>query len=227
MSEIRILSAGAVQSAALLLRSADENHPAGLANSSDQVGRNFMNHNASAVIGFSPRFVNSSVYQKSFGIDDFYLSDGNGGYPLGNIQRLGRISGAILKGSMPLVPEWILNRFSRHCVDFYAMSEDLPSPSNRVTIQGDRTVLTWERTNWKAHLSLVHTLKKVLKEAGFPIVLTRPFDKRTLSHQCGTIRMGNDSASAPLDIYCRSYDHSNLFVVDASFMPTSAAVNHR
>ncbi|WP_458369799.1 GMC oxidoreductase [Pseudomonas fluorescens] len=224
-AKLVILSAGAVQSAALLLRSADGNHPAGLANSSDQVGRNFMNHNASAVIGFSPSFVNSSVYQKSFGIDDFYLSDGNGGYPLGNIQLLGRISGAILKGSMPLVPEWILNKFSRHCVDFYAMSEDLPSPTNRVTVHGNRTVLTWERTNWNAHLTLVNTFKKVLTEAGFPIVLTRSFDKRTPSHQCGTIRMGNDSASAPLDIYCRSYDHSNMFVVDASFMPTSAAVN--
>jgi choline dehydrogenase-like flavoprotein len=220
-----ILSTGAVQSAALLLRSADNNHPTGLANSSDQVGRNFMNHNASAVIGFSPWFKNTSVYQKSFGINDFYLSDDHGGYPLGNIQLLGRVSGAILKGSMPHVPEWLLRRLSQHCIDFYAMSEDLPSPDNRVRVDGDRVVLKWVRNNWKAHLDLVATFKKALKEAGFPLVFTRPFDKRTPSHQCGTVRMGNNPATAALDTYCRSFDHNNLFVVDASFMPTSAAVN--
>lgn len=224
-ARIVILSTGAVQSAALLLRSADRNHPTGLANSSDQVGRNFMNHNASAVIGFSPTYVNDSVYQKTFALDDFYLSDGNGGFPLGNIQLLGRVSGSILKGNMPHVPEWILSKLSRHCIDFYAMSEDLPSPDNRVTVQGDRIVLKWERTNWDAHLALIAKFKKVLKAAGFPVVLTRPFDKRTPSHQCGTVRMGNDPATSPLDTYCRAFDHQNLFVVDASFMPTSAAVN--
>lgn len=223
--KIVILSAGAVQSAALLLRSADEIHPAGLANSSDQVGRNFMNHNASAVIGFSPSYTNTSVYQKSFGLNDFYLSDGEGGPPLGNIQLLGRVSGQILKGSMPYVPEWLLNQFSRHCIDFYAMSEDLPCPENRVRVKGDRIILKWERNNWNAHLKLVSRFKKTLRDAGFPIVLSRAFDKRTPSHQCGTVKMGNDCRTSALDTYCRSFDHQNLFVVDASFLPTSAAVN--
>ena len=86
---------------------------------------------------------------------------------MGNIQLLGRVSGSILKGNMPHVPEWILSKLSRHCIDFYAMSEDLPSPDNRVTVQGDRIVLKWERTNWDAHLALVAKFKKVLKAAGF------------------------------------------------------------
>ncbi|MQW89574.1 GMC oxidoreductase [Sinorhizobium saheli] len=220
-----ILSAGAVQSAVLLLRSADERNPAGLANRSDQVGRNFMNHNSSAVIALSPWYRNDSVYQKTFGLNDFYLSDGAGGPPLGNIQLLGRVSGAILKANMPAMPEWLLNQVSARGIDFYAMSEDLPSPESRVMVDGDRVVLKWVRTNWQAHLDLVARLKAVLKKAGFPVVLARAFDKRTPSHQCGTVRIGNDPEQAPLDVHCRAFDHPNLFVVDAGFLPTSAAVN--
>ncbi|WP_160005953.1 FAD-dependent oxidoreductase [Rhizobium sp. 18055] len=220
-----ILSAGAVQSAVLLLRSANGNFPRGLANASDQVGRNFMNHNSSAVIGVSPKYRNTSIYQKTFAFNDFYLSDGNGGPPLGNVQLLGRISGKVLKGSMPRVPEWLLDRITGHAIDFYAMSEDIPNPESRVMVDGERIVLKWHRTNWDAHLSLVAKLKGILKSIGFPIVLSRPFDKRTPSHQCGTVRIGSDPASAPLDTFCRAYDHPNLFVVDASFLPTSAAVN--
>lgn len=220
-----ILSAGAVQSAVLLLASADDANPDGLANRSDQVGRNFMNHNSSAVLAISPWFKNDSVYQKTFGFNDFYLSDGEGGPPLGNIQLLGRVSGKILKANVPAAPEWMLDQVSRRAIDFYAMSEDLPSPESRVRLDGERIVLEWRQTNWAAHLKLVAKLKAVLRKAGFPIVLSRPFDKRTPSHQCGTVRMGNDPQSAPLDIWCRAYDHPNLFVVDASFLPTSAAVN--
>jgi choline dehydrogenase-like flavoprotein len=222
---IVILSAGAVQSAALLLRSANAQFPAGLANRSDQVGRNFMNHNASAVIAIAPWFRNDSVYQKTFGFNDFYLSDGEGGPPLGNVQLLGRVSGKILKAQMPSVPEWLLERVASHAIDFYAMSEDVPSPDSRVTVDGERIVLQWNRTNWQAHLDLVAKLKTVLRSVGFPIVLSRAFDKRTPSHQCGTVRMGLDPQTAPLDPHCRAHEHANLFVVDASCLPTSAAVN--
>jgi choline dehydrogenase-like flavoprotein len=220
-----ILSAGAVQSAALLLRSANAVHPKGLANSSDQVGRNFMNHNSSAVLAISPWFRNDSIYQKTFGFNDYYLSDGEGRPPLGNVQLLGRISGRILKANLPRLPEWLLDRVSSHAIDFYAMSEDIPHPESRIMVDGERFVLQWVRTNWPAHLMLVKKLKQALKAAGFPIVLSRPFDKRTPSHQCGTVRMGDDPALSPLDVYCRAFDHQNLFVVDASFLPTSAAVN--
>jgi choline dehydrogenase-like flavoprotein len=220
-----ILSAGAVRSAALLLRSANSKFPAGLANSSGQVGCNFMNHNASAVIAVSPSYRNASIYQKTFGFNDLYLSDDNGGPPLGNVQLLGRVSGLILKANLPHLPEWLLERIAGHAIDFYAMSEDLPHPESRVTVDGERIFLKWRRTNWDAHLALVAKLKRILRSIGFPLVLSRSFDKRTPSHQCGTARIGNDPATAPLDAYCRSYDHANLFVVDASFLPTSAAIN--
>jgi choline dehydrogenase-like flavoprotein len=222
---IVILSAGAVQSAVLLLRSKSDRYPKGLANSSDQVGRNFMNHNCSAILAVSPTFRNTAVYQKTFGFNDYYLGDGAGGPPLGNVQLLGRVSGQILKSNLPYVPERILDWVSSHAIDFYAMSEDVPNPESRVMVDGERIILQWRRTNWSAHLRLVAKLKSILKAAGFPLVLAKPFDKRTPSHQCGTVRMGADPAGSPLDVYCRAYDHPNLFVVDASFLPTSAAVN--
>jgi choline dehydrogenase-like flavoprotein len=119
----------------------------------------------------------------------------------------------------------MLDLVTGHAIDFYAMSEDIPNPESRVMVDGDRIILQWQRTNWAAHLALVAKLKEILKSIGFPIVLARAFDKRTPSHQCGTIRIGNDATTAPLDTFCRSYEHRNLFVVDASFLPTSAAVN--
>jgi choline dehydrogenase-like flavoprotein len=105
------------------------------------------------------------------------------------------------------------------------MSEDLPNPESRVTLDGAGLRLDWKRSNWAAHLALVKALKERLRAAGYPIVLSNAFDRRTPSHQCGTARIGLDPATSPLDPYCRAYDHPNLFVVDASFLPTSAAVN--
>jgi choline dehydrogenase-like flavoprotein len=212
-----ILSAGAVNSAALLLRS-------GLANRSDQLGRNFMNHNCSAVLAVHPFRRNRAVYQKTLMINDFYRTGGPDGAPLGNVQLLGRVSGPILAATSGL-PGQVAGWLSRHAIDLYAMSEDLPDPQSRVTVRGDRIVLDWRRSNWAAHEALVAKLKAVLRRAGFPVVLSKPFDRRTPSHQCGTARMGTDPSTSVVDIYCRSHDHGNLFVVDASFLPTSAAVN--
>jgi choline dehydrogenase-like flavoprotein len=219
-----LLSAGAINSAVLLLRSAREGFPRGLANRSDQVGRNFMNHNCSAVMAVHPLRRNDAVYQKTFLINDFYLTGGRDGTPLGNVQLLGKISGRILAASASIpgpVAKWIAG----HAVDFYAMSEDLPNTESRVRVEGERIVLDWRRSNWEAHVTLVARLKSVLRRAGFPIVLSRPFDRRTPSHQCGTARMGTDPSSSVVDTFCRAHDHPNLFIVDASFLPTSAAVN--
>jgi choline dehydrogenase-like flavoprotein len=224
-AETVVLSAGAVNSAAILLAGADEAHPAGLANSSDQVGRNFMNHNSSAMLAVDPRFVNDSIYQKTLGLNDFYLGDEARGPALGNVQLLGRVSAAILKANLRWAPEFLLALLARHAVDWYLMSEDLPDPQSRVRLDGCRIVLDWRRSNMGAHAALIARMREVFRAAGFPIVLTKPFDKRTPSHQCGTVRFGTDPGSAPLDPFCRTYDHPNLFVVDASFLPSSAAVN--
>lgn len=224
LAPLVILSAGAVNSAVLLLRSANDNFPTGLANRSDQVGRNFMNHNCSAVLALHPLRQNRAIYQKTLMINDFYLGGGPGDAPLGNIQLLGKISGAILSASAP-IPRLLAGWIARRSVDFYAMSEDLPNPESRVTLQGDRIVLDWKRSNWDTHEALVARLRALLRRAGFPVVLSRPFDRRTPSHQCGTTRMGRDPATSVVDMTCRSHDHPNLFVVDAGFLPTSAAVN--
>ena len=218
------LCAGAVQTAALLLASADGAHPAGLANRSDQVGRNFMNHNLSAVLGLHPLRRNRAVYQKTIQINDFYLSGGPDGEPLGNIQMLGKISGPILASDSPFplpLARWICN----HSVDLLAMSEDLPDPDSRVTVKDGQITLDWKRSNWQAHLALVARLKQALRRAGYPVVLSRAFDRRTPSHQCGTARMGAAPATSVVDPHCRAHDHRNLFIVDASVLPTSAAVN--
>lgn len=212
-----VLSAGAVNSAVLLLRSQ-------VANRSDQVGRNFMNHNCSAVLAVHPFRRNDAVYQKTFLVNDFYLTGGKDGTPLGNIQLLGKVSGRILAAAGG-VPRPAANWLAGHAVDLYAMSEDLPDPASRVTLQGERIMFDWRRSNWEAHEALVAKLKAVLRRAGFPLALSRPFDRRTPSHQCGTARMGKDPATSVVDVFCRAHDHPNLFVVDASFLPTSAAVN--
>jgi len=219
-----VLAAGAVQSAALLLASADARHPKGLANSSDQVGRNFMNHNASALLALHPLRRNRAVYQKTLMLNDFYLTGGPGGEPLGNVQLLGKISGPILAATTPL-PGFVAHWLAARSVDLYAMSEDLPDPESRVTLVGGQIRLDWKRSNWDAHLALVAKLKALLRKAGYPVVLSRAFDRRTPSHQCGTARMGNDPRSSVVDGFCRAHDHRNLFITDASVLPTSAAVN--
>ncbi len=218
------LCAGAVKSAALLLASADADHPTGLANRSDQVGRNFMNHNITAVLGFNPLRRNRSVYEKTIQMNDWYLTGGPNGEPLGNVQMLGRITGPIMAAEtgMPLpLARWIAD----HSVHLMTMSEDLPMPDSRVMLRDGQIVLKWERSNWKAHLALNARLKAALKHAGWPIVMTKTFEKRTPSHQCGTARMGLDPATSVVDPFCRSHDLGNLFVVDASVLPTSAAAN--
>lgn len=220
-----ILSAGAVQSAALLLASAGGKHPRGLGNGADQVGRYFMNHNASAMLAIDPFTRNDAVYQKTLGFNDFYLGDGEGGKPLGNVQLLGRVTGPILKANIRLAPEFALSMLSSRAVDWYLMSEDLPKPESRVMLKGKTIVLDWQRSNMTGHLKLIAKMRRLFRAAGYPIVLARTFDGRTPSHQCGTVRMGLDPMDSVLDVWCRSWEHRNLFVVDAGFLPTSAAVN--
>ncbi len=220
-----ILSAGAIRSATLLLGSANGRNPAGLANSSDQVGRNFMNHNATFMLAIDPRTVNDSVYQKTIHFNDFYFDDGQGSGPLGQVQLLGKVTAPILKTRVPLVPEAALHHVSRRAVDWYLVSEDLPRPESRVRLDGAQVVLEWRFSNMKAHELLVARVKERMRAAGYPIILSQLVDGRLPSHQCGTTRIGTDPAKHVSDPWCRSFDHDNLYIVDAGFLPTSAAVN--
>ncbi len=219
-----VLAAGAVNTAAILLRSADDRAPRGLANRSDQVGRNFMNHNASAVLALHPGRANPSVYQKTLYLNDYYDRGGPDDLPMGNVQLLGKVSGPILAATSGL-PGPVAGWIARRSVDLYAMSEDLPDPDSRVTVAGETIRLDWRRSNWAAHVALVRHLKSDLRRAGYPVVLAKTFDRRTPSHQCGTARMGLDPARSVVTPRGQSHDHPNLWIADASVLPTSAAVN--
>ena len=221
-----VLSAGAVNSAALLLRSAGERAPRGLANRSGMVGRHFMTHHCSAMMAVDPRTRNDAVYQKTIGINDYYLGDGEGGPPLGHVQLMGKISVPMLQAFGARLPRPVLRWLCAHSVDWFLITEDLPRPENRLRVDASgRIHLHYRRPNWPAHERLLGKMKKHLRAAGYPLLLSRAFDVSYPTHQCGTVRMGLDPAEAPLDPWCRSFDHPNLWVVDASCLPTSAAVN--
>jgi choline dehydrogenase-like flavoprotein len=221
---IVVLAAGAILSSALLLASANEDHPTGLANRSDQVGRNFMNHNLTGMVAYNPFRRNRTTYEKTIQVNDFYLTGGPNGEPLGNIQMLGRITGPILAGESGL-PLWLSHHIAEHSIHIMAMSEDLPDPNSRVLWRNGEVVLDWKKTNTKAHDLLVKRLKQAMKKAGWPITLARGFPKSKPSHQCGTNRMGADPKASVVDPNLKAHDLDNLYICDASVLPTSAAVN--
>jgi choline dehydrogenase-like flavoprotein len=221
-----IVSGGAVNSAALLLRSASDKHPAGLANSSGLVGTRYMAHLATMMQGFHPLKRNSTVFQKTVAINDFYLRGPNTDYPLGQIQSQGRTHGVMAQTVVPWIPLWAYEAWVSRGVDWLVMSEDLPAPSNRVTIAPDgRIRLHYTPNNLTAHKRLVGETKRILRRLGYWLVVTHSHGHANTTHQCGTLCFGSDPRSSVLDPFCRTHDVDNLFVVDASFFPSSAAVN--
>ena len=220
-----VVSAGAVNSAALLLRSASVRHPHGLANSSGLVGRRYMVHNCTFMVAIDPRRTNPTSFQKTAGINDWYL-DSDLGRPLGNVQLLGKLQAPMAKGARPRVPTRVLDAATRRSIDWYLESEDLPDPENRVTLDGDgRIRIHWRPTNMGAHRGLIERTRELLKRAGFPIVLHETMGIATNSHMCGTAVAGDDPRISVVDGYCRTHDVENLLVVDSSFFPSSAALN--
>ncbi len=221
-----VVSCGAVNSAALLLRSTSDRHPDGLANSSGLVGRRYMAHLATMLQGFHPFRINHTVFQKTVGINDFYLRGPDDWYPLGQIQSQGRTHGVMAQTVVPWMPLWAYNLWVARGVDWLAMSEDLPRPDNRVTIDADGQIrLHYRPNNMTAHQRLVRETKRILRRLGYWIVMTHTEKAKNTTHQCGTVCFGTDPHASVLDPYCRSHDVENLFVVDASFFPSSAAVN--
>ena len=237
-ASIVVVSAGAVNSSALLLRSANGRHPQGLANSSGLVGRHYMAHLATMLQGFAPWSVNDDEFQKTVAINDFYLAGPGRPYPLGQIQSQGRthpLMAKIVGDSWRYkriewkhIPLWLYDQWVSHAVDWLAMTEDLPRLENRVTLAPDgRIRLAYQPNNVRAHARLVDELRRLLKRLGYwsPRVFAHSTGARNTTHQCGTIRFGTDPKTSVLDPFCRTHDVSNLFVVDASFFPSSAAVN--
>ena len=236
-----VVSCGAINSAALLLRSANEKHPQGLANASGVVGRHYMGHVNSVLMAIS-RCPNPTVFQKSLSVNDFYFGSDDFPYPMGHISFVGKLDGDALKGGAPpLIPGFTLDLMARHSLDFWLTSEDLPDPENRVTIDREgRVVLAYKPNNEEGHRRLVAKLQQLMKEQrACPIhgkechqglfsrslYVGQRIPLAGVAHQNGTIRFGRDPRTSALDVNCKAHDVENLYVVDASFFPSSGAVN--
>lgn len=219
------LAAGAVNSAALLLRSATRGQPEGLGNSSGLLGRNYMVHNSTFFVGVNPLRPNTTKWQKTLGMNDFYEAGEKTRYPLGNLQMLGKLQAPMLKPARQWAPNWALKFMSAHSVDIYLTTEDLPSLENRVRVDGDRILIDWRPTNVAPHHELVRRVRRIVRKAGYPLIFTQRMGIETNSHMCGTAMAGHDSTTSVLDSTCRSHDIENLWVADASFFPSSAALN--
>jgi choline dehydrogenase-like flavoprotein len=236
-ADIVVVSCGAANSAALLLASASEAHPDGLANGSGQVGRNYMFHNSQAVLALSKE-PNPTVFQKTLGVNDYYFATKDINYPLGNIQMVGKSQAQMYRGEKPLetrlAPEWTLDRVAAHAVDFWLSTEDLPRPDNRVTLREDGSIrLAYTPSNEMPKKRLLHELKGMLGHIGMHhdhLLPRRAYLKNEIpvagcAHQAGTCRFGRDPKTSVLDTDCRAHEVDNLYVVDTSFFPSIGAVN--
>jgi choline dehydrogenase-like flavoprotein len=236
-ADIVVLSAGAILSAALLLKSASDKHPQGLANSSDMVGRNYVRHNNLALIAFS-REPNPTVFQKTLALNDFYRPGKHWQYPMGNIQMLGKSDDWQIKGAAPRRLGWgpsaSYGQVAKHSIDFWLSSEDLPRADSRITLRRDGAIrlAVQPGNNTEGLTRLRRSFQEMLGKLGMvdmmsvrSLYLHKAFDAAATAHQAGTVRFGTDSAASALDVNCRAHDLDNLYVVDGSFMPSIGAVN--
>jgi choline dehydrogenase-like flavoprotein len=236
-ADLVVVSCGAANSAKLLLASAGDRHPNGLANGSDQVGRNYMFHNSQAVLALSKE-ENPTVFQKTLGVNDFYFGSQDFEFPMGNIQMVGKSQADMYRGEKPLetklAPTFALRDVARHAVDFWLSTEDLPLAENRVTLDSDGAVrLTYRPSNDTAATRLYHQLRSMLGHLGMHpdhLIPRHAYLKTTIpvagvAHQAGTCRFGVDPATSVLDPNCRAHEVDNLYVVDTSFFPSIGAVN--
>jgi choline dehydrogenase-like flavoprotein len=240
-ADVVVVSAGAINSAALLLRSANDRHPRGLANGSDVVGRHYMGHVNSIQLALS-KCPNPTVFQKTLALNDFYFGSEDWEYPMGHISFIGKVDGQTLKAGAPAIaPGWTLDLMAKHSLDFWLTSEDLPDPDNRVTLdrQGN-IVLSYRPNNEEAHRRLIAKLKDLMQQQtkctahghechvglfSRSLFLGQQIPLAGVAHQNGTVRFGTDATSSALDTMCRAHEVDNLYVVDGSFFASSAAVN--
>jgi len=235
-ADIVVVACGALSSALLLLRSANDKHPNGLANGSGQVGRNYMRHNQSVLMALM-REPNDTIFQKTLAISDFYFGSDDWDFPLGLIQMCAKSHGAQIRGeALPSWLEWMpkmpFDEMARHSMDFWLSSEDLPRPENRILYDGGRVVLDITEGNMEAHHRLKKKLEQILSKAGgHPVLLERSLYLGNdisiggTAHQAGTARFGADPVSSVLDLDCKAHELDNLYIADASFFPSIGAVN--
>jgi choline dehydrogenase-like flavoprotein len=240
-ADIVVVAAGAINSAALLLRSASDRHPRGLGNSSDVVGRHYMGHVNSVLMALS-KCPNPTIFQKTLAVNDFYLGSEEWPHPMGHISFVGKLDGETLKAGAPAIaPGWTFELMARHSLDFWLTSEDLPDADNRVTLdrQGN-IVLAYRPNNQEAHKRLIAKLESLMQRQtkclmhghechqglfARNLFVGQQIPLAGVGHQNGTIRFGRDPRDSVLDVNCKAHDLDNLYVVDGSFFPSSAAVN--
>jgi choline dehydrogenase-like flavoprotein len=235
--DLVVLACGAANTAKLLLLSATDKHANGLANGSDQVGRNYMFHNSQAVLAVS-REENPTIFQKTLGLNDFYFGSDEHDYPLGNIQMVGKSQADMYRGEKPgeteLAPEWTLERVAKHAIDFWLSTEDLPRAENRVTVDRDgKLTLAYAPTNETPKQQLLEKLESILGKLDMNhghLIKRFAYMKNEIpvagcAHQAGTCRFGADPASSVLDVDCKAHELDNLYVVDTSVFPSIGAVN--
>jgi hypothetical protein len=234
--DVVVVSCGAANSARLLLMSANDSHPRGLANGSDQVGRNYMFHNSKAMVALAHE-PNHTIFQKTVCVNDWYLGDAEFDYPMGNIQMTGKTDGSIMKGYAPLetfmMPGWSMDKIAEHALDFWISSEDLPDPDNRVSVTASGQIqLDYTTNNLTASQRLVSRLEGMLDKLYLKkhlverqIYIANSMGIAAVGHQAGTCRFGTDPATSVLDVNCKAHEVDNLYVVDTSFMPSIGAVN--
>jgi choline dehydrogenase-like flavoprotein len=236
-ADVVILSAGAANSAKILLASANHQHPAGLANGSDQVGRNYLFHNSRAFLAVS-REVNNTKFQKTLCLNDYYFGDAEFDFPMGNVQMVGKSSAPMYRGEKPLetklAPTFALADVAKHAVDFWLSTEDLPHPDNRVTLAADGNIkLSYTPSNLRPLDELYGRIKHNLNQLGMHphhLIPRTAYMKNDIpvagcAHQAGTTRFGTDPATSVLDTDCKAHELDNLYVVDTSFFPSIGAVN--
>ncbi|MGI4765309.1 MAG: GMC oxidoreductase, partial [Janthinobacterium lividum] len=236
-ADIVVVAGGALSSAQLMLRSSGPNHESGLANGSDQVGRNYMRHNQSVLMAFL-RQKNTTVFQKTLGCSDFYFGDADYPHPIGLIQMCATTHGDQVRGEE--VPHWLndwlpqmpFNAIADHALDFWLSSEDLPIPENRIRYEGEKVFHDLTETNMEAHRQLRTRLERIMKASGCaPYLMERNlyFGKDIpiggTAHQAGTMRFGTDPRTSVLDTNCKAHELDNLYATDAGFFPSIGAVN--
>jgi choline dehydrogenase-like flavoprotein len=235
--DIVVVSCGAANSAKLLLSSANDKHPNGLANGSDQVGRNYMFHNSLAVLAISTE-PNPTFFQKTIALNDFYFGMDGFDFPVGSIQMIGKSVGEMYKGEKPLetalAPLGLLDDIALHAVDFWLCTEDLPDANNRVSLdRAGNITLSYTPNNQVPKQKLYDKLKSMLKHLGMHpdhLIPRHAYLKTDIpiagvAHQAGTCRFGKDPKSSVLDINCKAHELDNLYVVDTSFFVSIGAVN--
>ncbi len=240
-ADVIVVSCGAINSAALLIRSASDKHPNGLANGSDVVGRHYMGHVNSILMAVS-KCPNPTVFQKTLSVNDFYFGSPEWQYPMGHISFVGKLDGITLSAGAPAIaPGFTLDLMANHSLDFWLTSEDLPDPENRVTLnRRGEIVLSYRPNNEEGHKRLTAKLKDLMKQQracpvhghechqgifSRSLYVGQRIPLAGVAHQNGTIRFGDDPKRSALDRNCKAHEVDNLYVVDGSFFPSSGAVN--